>query len=219
MVCEFNCSPNFHERLVASVYLHSRAIQSLVFVPPSLIIRTETSCRTSPMSAQQGKILGFQTIKVLCSVDKLWTKFLAAQGCGVAWVSTCIVIYEKVVAFIYLFINFWYHSISFSCLFFFHNRQPVIASLFLGGKCCQFVTRVSEQYSKNRCMVNMTLAAVKVSFEERCHILDVESEINLFKQVYLALNVQTRRLLVNISWSVGLESRRFFTFNKLFTLK
>lgn len=171
------------------------------------------------MSAQQGKILGFQTIKVLCSVDKLWTKFLAAQGCGVAWVSTCIVIYEKVAAFIYLFINFWYHSISFSCLFFFHNRQPVIPSLFLGGKCCQFVTRVSEQYSKNRCMVNMTLAAVKVSFEERCHILDVESEINLFKQVYLALNVQTRRLLVNISWSVGLESRRFFTFNKLFTLK
>ena len=83
--------------------------------------------------------------------------------------------------------------------FFFHNRQPVIPSLFLGGKCCQFVTRVSEQYSKNRCMVNMTLAAVKVSFEERCHILDVESEINLFKQVYLALNVQTRRLLVNIS--------------------
>lgn len=71
VVCEFNCSPNFHERLVASVYLHSRAIQSLVFVPPSLIIRTETSCRTSPMSAQQGKILGFQTIKVLCSVDKL----------------------------------------------------------------------------------------------------------------------------------------------------
>ena len=76
----------------------------------------------------------------------------------------------------------------------------MIPSLFLGGKCCQFVTLVSEQYSKNRCMVNMTLAAVKVSFEERCHILDVESEINLFsKQVYLALNVQTRRLLVNIS--------------------
>ena len=65
--------------------------------------------------------------------------------------------------------------------FFFHNRQPVIPSLFLGGKCCQFVTRVSEQYSKNRCMVNMTLTAVKVRFEERCHILDVESEINLFK--------------------------------------
>ena len=76
----------------------------------------------------------------------------------------------------------------------------MIPSSFLSGKCCQFVTRVSEQYSNNRCMVNMTLAAVKVSFEERCHILDVESEINLFsKQVYLALNVQTRRLLVNIS--------------------
>ena len=85
----------------------------------SLITRTEASCRTSPMSAQQGKILGFQTIKVLCSVDKLWIKFLAAQGCGVAWVSTCIVIYNKVAAFIYVFINFWYHSISFSCLFFF----------------------------------------------------------------------------------------------------
>lgn len=63
---------------------------------------------------------------------------------------------------------------------FFYNRQSVIPSSFLSGKCCQFVTRVSEQYSKNRCMVNMTLAAVKVSFEERCHILDVESEINLF---------------------------------------
>lgn len=47
------------------------------------------------MSAQQGKILGFQTIKVLCSVDKLWAKFLAAQGCSVAQVSMCIVINKK----------------------------------------------------------------------------------------------------------------------------
>ena len=65
-------------------------------------------------------------------------------------------------------------------VFFFHNRQPMIPSSFLSRRCCQFVTRVSDQYLKNRCMVNMTLAAVKVSFEERCHILDVESEINLF---------------------------------------
>lgn len=81
--------------------------------------------------------------------------------------------------FIHLLI-FGIIPLVFHVFFFFHNRQPVIPSLFLGGKCCQFVTRVSEQYSKNRCMVNMTLAAVKVSFEERCHILDVESEINLF---------------------------------------
>ena len=81
--------------------------------------------------------------------------------------------------FIHLLI-FGIIPLVFHVFFFFHNRQPVIPSLFLGGKCCQFVTRVSEQYSKNRCMVNKTLAAVKVSFEERCHILDVESEINLF---------------------------------------
>ena len=47
------------------------------------------------MSAQQGKILGFQTIKVLFSVDKLWAKFLAAQGCSVAQVLMCIVINKK----------------------------------------------------------------------------------------------------------------------------
>ena len=113
MVCEFNCSPDFHERLVAPVYLRSRSIQSLVFVPLHSLLEQRLlvelpRCPLSKAKFLVSRLSNLQVMNQIFGSARLWRCLGFDVYCNL-WKSCGV----------YLFINVWYHSISFSCLFFF----------------------------------------------------------------------------------------------------